>query len=63
MLARQVAMVVARRKTTLSLQEIGRLFGGRDHGTVMHAMQVIDEAIKHNANLKNKLEYLYKLFP
>jgi len=62
-LARQVAMVVARRKTTLSLQEIGRLFGGRDHGTVMHAMQVIDEAIKHNANLKNKLEYLYKLFP
>ena len=62
-LARQVAMVVARRKTTLSLQEIGRLFGGRDHGTVMHAMQVIDEAIKYNANLKNKLEYLYKLFP
>ena len=62
-LARQVAMVVVRRKTTLSLQEIGRLFGGRDHGTVMHAMQVIDEAIKYNANLKNKLEYLYKLFP
>lgn len=34
---RQIAMVIARELTPHSLEEIGRCFGGRDHGTVMHA--------------------------
>jgi chromosomal replication initiator protein len=38
---RQVGMYLARKLTTLSLDEIGGHFGGRDHSTVLHAERVI----------------------
>ena len=38
---RQVAMYLCKRLTSRSLPEIGRLFGGRDHTTVMHALKKI----------------------
>jgi chromosomal replication initiator protein len=38
---RQVAMFLARRHTKASLNEIGDAFGGRDHGTVLHACKTI----------------------
>ncbi len=38
---RQVAMLLTRTLTNLSLNEIGQVFGGRDHGTVLHAVNVI----------------------
>ena len=38
---RQVAMYLARRHTKASLNEIGDAFGGRDHGTVLHACNTI----------------------
>jgi chromosomal replication initiator protein len=38
---RQVAMYLARHLTKASLQEIGEKFGGRDHGTVLHACKSI----------------------
>lgn len=37
---RQTAMSLARDLTDRPLEEIGRLFGGRDHTTVMHACRV-----------------------
>ncbi len=40
---RQVAMWIARRLTQLSLQEIGRHFGGRDHATVLYSLKKVDE--------------------
>jgi hypothetical protein len=40
---RQVAMFFAREFTNRSLPEIGRLFGGRDHTTVIHALRKIGE--------------------
>jgi chromosomal replication initiator protein len=40
---RQVAMYLARRHTKASLNEIGEAFGGRDHGTVLHAYKAVSE--------------------
>jgi chromosomal replication initiator protein len=40
---RQIAMALARELTQLSLPEIGQAFGGRDHTTVMHACQRVQE--------------------
>lgn len=42
-LPRQVCMYLARRCTRHSLEEIGGFFGGRDHTTVMHAVETIDQ--------------------
>ncbi|MCX7712185.1 MAG: chromosomal replication initiator protein DnaA [Chthoniobacterales bacterium] len=53
---RQVAMYLARELTDASLTDIGEAFGGRDHGTVLHAHRLIkkriaeDEKIRHTIN-------------
>ncbi|MEA3541273.1 MAG: chromosomal replication initiator protein DnaA [Pseudomonadota bacterium] len=39
---RQVAMYLAKKMTPRSLPEIGRIFGGRDHSTVIHAVRTIE---------------------
>lgn len=39
---RQIAMYLARELTPLSLAMIGRLFGDRDHTTIVHACQVVE---------------------
>jgi chromosomal replication initiator protein len=44
--ARQVAMFLARRLTNQSLEDIGGYFGGRDHSTVLHAIDKIDGLAK-----------------
>jgi chromosomal replication initiator protein len=43
---RQVAMYLARRHTKASLHQIGEAFGGRDHGTVLHAYKTISARMK-----------------
>ena len=43
---RQVAMYLARCHTTASFQQIGEAFGGRDHGTVLHACKTISARMK-----------------
>ena len=45
-LPRQVCMFLARRCTRHSLEEIGGFFGGRDHTTVMHAVDTVDDKRK-----------------
>ncbi len=43
---RQIAMYLSRRHTKASLNEIGDAFGGRDHGTVLHAYKTVTERMK-----------------
>ncbi len=50
--SRQIAMFLARRHTSCSLQDIGAAFGGRDHGTVLHAMRTIEEKLEEDNSLR-----------
>ena len=42
--ARQLAMALCYRMTHMSLIDVGKVFDGRDHGTVIHAGKVVDKA-------------------
>jgi chromosomal replication initiator protein len=53
---RQIAMYLSRELTELSLPEIGELFGGKDHTTVLHSYKKIKEAIYNNPELKERVE-------
>lgn len=48
---RQVAMYLAKKMTPRSLPEIGRIFGGRDHSTVIHAVRTIEALRLENPDL------------
>ncbi len=49
---RQIAMYLIRQETQASLLEIGQLFGGRDHSTVLHACEKIDRAMNLDPGLR-----------
>ncbi len=55
---RQIAMYLARTLTKHSLQEIGDNFGGRDHGTVIHACKSVDNMMEQDASTRNSIEFL-----
>ena len=57
---RQLAMYLSRNMTRRSLNEIGEAFGGRDHTTVLHACQKIENQITIDKHLHNTLSYLEK---
>jgi len=57
---RQLAMYLSRSMTRRSLNEIGEAFGGRDHTTVLHACQKIENQITIDKHLHNTLSYLEK---
>jgi chromosomal replication initiator protein len=57
-LPRMVAMYLSRRLTSASLNEIGEAFGGRDHGTVLHANRQIEERMKGDEKLRRIVTYL-----
>ena len=52
---RQIAMYLMRQETQASLLEIGQLFGGRDHSTVLHACEKIDRAVNINPALRREI--------
>jgi chromosomal replication initiator protein len=52
-LARQVAMYLAREMTSMSLVDIGEVFGGRDHTTVMHAYTRISGEMQEKQEIYN----------
>ena len=55
---RQVAMYLAKELTKKSLPEIGELFGGRDHTTVLHAVRKIADERSKDAQLNHELHVL-----
>ncbi|WP_159545495.1 chromosomal replication initiator protein DnaA [Streptococcus halichoeri] len=55
-LARQVAMFLAREMTDNSLPKIGKEFGGRDHSTVLHAFNKIKNMIAQDDSLRIEIE-------
>jgi chromosomal replication initiator protein len=59
-LPRQIAMYIARDITEYSTTELGFEFGGRDHTTVMHACQKIEERLKLDPNMESTIQSLVR---
>jgi chromosomal replication initiator protein len=57
---RQIAMFLSRQMTGSSLGAIGEAFGGRDHGTVLHACRLVNDRIEIDANVRQIVSYLEK---
>lgn len=57
---RQIAMFLARQMTESSLTAIGDAFGGRDHGTVLHACRLVKDRMEVDANVRQVVSYLEK---
>ncbi|MDB6095310.1 MAG: chromosomal replication initiator protein DnaA [Verrucomicrobia bacterium] len=55
---RQIAMYLTRTLTKHSLQEIGDAFGGRDHGTVIHACKAVDNMMDQDTSTRGSVEFL-----
>ena len=57
---RQIAMFLTRQMTEGSLSAIGEAFGGRDHGTVLHACRLVKDRMEVDANVRQVVHYLEK---
>jgi chromosomal replication initiator protein len=57
---RQIAMFLSRQLTESSLNTIGEAFGGRDHGTVLHACRLVKDRMEIDANVRQVVTYLEK---
>jgi chromosomal replication initiator protein len=55
---RQIAMYLSRELTKHSLQEIGEAFGGRDHGTVIHACRQVENLVDQDDTVRHSVDYL-----
>jgi chromosomal replication initiator protein len=58
--ARQISMYLAKKYTKNSLKEIGRHFGNKDHSTVIHSIQVVDNLLEVDKKFREDLEELKK---
>jgi chromosomal replication initiator protein len=55
---RQIAMYLARQLTHASLTEVGRTFGGKDHTTVLHAVEKIQGLLQDDPKFKKTIDTL-----
>jgi chromosomal replication initiator protein len=60
-LPRQLAMYLTREMTGMSLLQIGNVFGGRDHSTVLHSCKSFEAAMAENSNLGLVVEDVKRL--
>ncbi|MDX1639730.1 MAG: helix-turn-helix domain-containing protein, partial [Balneolaceae bacterium] len=58
--ARQIAMYLAKQFTDSSLKTIGLHFGGRDHSTVIHAIQTVEERMQTSPKHERIVEELHQ---
>jgi chromosomal replication initiator protein len=56
--ARQVAIFLTREMTDLSLPQIGRLYGGRDHSTVLNSLRRVESSLTEGGELSERVEEL-----
>ncbi|MEM8867630.1 MAG: chromosomal replication initiator protein DnaA [Verrucomicrobiota bacterium] len=59
-LPRQIAMYISRTLTSDPLKSIGDAFGGRDHGTVIHACKQVENMMEQDGTVKRGVDYLIK---
>lgn len=57
---RQIAMFLARSMTDNSLSAIGEAFGGRDHGTVLHACRLVKDRMEIDQSVRHVVNHLQK---
>jgi chromosomal replication initiator protein len=57
---RQIAMFLSRQMTESSLSSIGEAFGGRDHGTVLHACRLVKDRMEVDSSVRQVVSYLEK---
>ncbi|MFW5874567.1 MAG: chromosomal replication initiator protein DnaA [Verrucomicrobiota bacterium] len=57
---RQVSMYISRTLTSEPLKAIGDAFGGRDHGTVIHACKQVENMMDQDGTVKRSVDYLIK---
>lgn len=58
---RQIAMYLTREMTGMSLPQIGTVFGGRDHTTVLHSCKTVEANMKLNPDVKTVVEDIKQL--
>jgi chromosomal replication initiator protein len=58
--ARQIAIYVVHKTTGLSYVEIGKQFGGRDHSTIVYAINKVTDSIKENKAFRHTVDDLIK---
>jgi chromosomal replication initiator protein len=56
--ARQIAILLTREATDLSLPQIGRLYGGRDHSTVLNSLRRVEGTLSGDAELAQRVAEL-----
>ncbi|MGL5260592.1 MAG: chromosomal replication initiator protein DnaA [Lachnospiraceae bacterium] len=59
-LPRQVVMYLCRNNLDISLSNIGKILGKKDHTTIIHGIKKIEEDLKNNEDLKNKVDIIIK---
>lgn len=55
---RQIAMYLLKKELKMSYSEIGRKFGGKDHTTVMHACQLIENSYEENDKTRQEIDLI-----
>lgn len=58
--ARRAAIYIVREITGMSMEEIGKEFGGRDHSTIVYAMRVIEKDLEKDTHLKETVSDIIK---